>query len=113
MAGVLRPLPGPWEKPPTGVRFDAKVDFVSTVVVSAEEVDGSSYFGMLEPTPTAEWRTFEVPFASLSLAEDSQDENHRLDSSQVTHLMFGDAAGMTQRYGVNGLWLDNLVLLFE
>jgi len=113
MAGVLRPLPHNWEKPPTGIRFDAKVDFVSTIVASVEEADGSSYLRMLEPSPTAEWQTFEIPFGDFALSDDSQDENRRLDVDQVTHIMFGDAGGMMQRYGVNGLWLDNLVLLSE
>lgn len=75
-----------------GIRVWLRTDVTTTVVLGAIERDGSAYLHAVPMSPGA-WRRVEVAFASLTLSDDSRDENGRLDPDQVGTLAIGDAAG--------------------
>ena len=92
----------------TGVRVSVKTDTATVVVLGVIEKDGSAYN---KPVITAagEWQDVSAPFAEFQLADNSKDENGRIDPDQVRTLMILDAAGLVPQggSGQRRLWVAN------
>lgn len=89
VAGVLRRVDGFGG---VGVRAQLFTPEPAMLVLGLIERDGSSY-NLPVRTTGGEWQDVDVLLQNFSLAEDSKDENRRLDANQVHVLVVADAAG--------------------
>ncbi|PYR70438.1 MAG: hypothetical protein DMF88_02795 [Acidobacteria bacterium] len=89
VAGVLRQVN---RFDGAGVRTFLMTRAPTVVVIGLIERDGSSYHHPVQMAPD-EWREIDLRLQDFSLAEDSKDENGRLDPDQVNALVIADAAG--------------------
>ncbi len=67
-----------------------KVSHDGTFVVSVEEKDGSRYQKMVELKALDGWKTQSLAFGDLTLADDSQDDNARLDPAEIKQVAVAD-----------------------
>lgn len=87
-----------------------KVSRDGMIVWSLEEKDGSRYQQMVDAKTGDGWKQLTFPLAGFTLADDSQDENGRLDPGQLKDLGLMDPAGI---FGADvgqamTLWLDEI-----
>lgn len=105
LAGIIHPVDGLLGG---GIRLRAKTDTPTTLVVGCIERDGSSYMRTLQ-TRAGEWVRFEAAFNTLTLSDDSRDENGALDLEQVANVVIADAGGFMPTTGMDRtLWLDDI-----
>src|SRR5262249_28393509 len=90
IAGVLHPVNGVGG---AGVHVLLQTSNPTVVVLGLVERDGSSYNFPVQ-SKANEWQDVDVLYENFSLAEDSKDENGRLDPDQIQALVVGDAAGL-------------------
>jgi hypothetical protein len=84
-----------------------------TIIVSLEEKDGSRYQRSLELQSSDGWKQLAFSLGDFTLADDSQDENGRLDAGQIKQVSIAD---LTQLLGggevdENRLWLDEVLFI--
>jgi hypothetical protein len=79
------------------------------VIVGVQERDDSSYQTMLHLEPADGWKHFEFDLAGFFLADDSEDENGRLDFHEIRSVSIADAAGFMGGKGENALLIDEAV----
>jgi hypothetical protein len=89
VSGVLRRIDGFGG---VGVRAQVFTPEPAMLVLGLIERDGSSY-NLPVRTTGGEWQDIDVLLQNFSLADDSKDENRRLDARQVHVLVVADAAG--------------------
>ncbi len=65
----------------------------SLLIVQVKEKDDSEYNQTLIPDGTNGWRNLEFPFDTLVLADNSKDENGKLDPDQIKEVTILDASG--------------------
>jgi hypothetical protein len=79
------------------------------VVIGVQERDDSSYDTMVHLEPADGWKKLEYDLAQLTLADDSTDENGRLDFHEIQSVAVADAAGFLGGKGENVLLVDEVV----
>lgn len=118
----------PPEPTPTCLEFAVRVKLLTPLVVSLSEDDGSRYQQVVTVMP-GKWHRAKMYFSQFQLADDSSDENGRLDGSQINALAFIDASLFsvilgeemkaapiriaTMAGGENEIWLDAIRLTDE
>lgn len=84
-----------------------------TYIVNLEEKDGSRYDKTVELKAADGWTSLSLPLADFTLANDSPDENGRLDAGQLKQVLVADATsllGGAEAPSVK-LWLDEVRFL--
>ena len=88
--GLLRNLEKVDVKKATGLELALKTSQDGTFMVSVQEKDGSRYQKMVELKAADGWKKFSWAFKDLALADDSQDENGKLDADQIKEISLAD-----------------------
>ena len=87
-------------------------EVATTLLVEIDEADGSKYNTMVPIDATDEFVALEIPLNDLGLADDSTDENGRLDMGQAKQLVVADFSVMAGNpVTVNTIWLDDVLFL--
>lgn len=82
-----------------------------TLLVGLKERDGSEYQAVLQLDTQDRWDLHRLSPTDFALDEDSEDENHTLDSDQVREISFADVTGIFQQIaGENTIWLDDFTV---
>lgn len=71
-----------------------KTSHDGTWVVSLEEKDGSRYQKMVELKSADGWKSFSFPLSEFTLADDSQDDNGKLDPDQIKQIGIADLSSL-------------------
>src|SRR6185503_10003740 len=85
-----------------------------TFFVSIEEKDGSRY-NMKVDLLLGDWKSFSWKLSEFTLADDSQDENGKLDPDQIKQVSIADATqllGNSEADQVH-LWLDQVLFVLS
>jgi len=87
-----------------------KTSMDGTFIVSLEEKNGARYQKTLELRAADGWKAFGLPFRDFKLAEDSKDDNDRLDADKLKQISVADitaliGGGEAQE---NRLWIDEV-----
>jgi len=88
--GVMRNLEKNDLSKSTGLDISLKTSVDGTFLVGVEERDGSRYQKMVELKAGDGWKTLSLGFADLALADDSQDDNGRLDPAEIKQVSVAD-----------------------
>jgi hypothetical protein len=99
----------------TGLDLSLKTSLDGTYIVNLEEKDGSRYNQMVTLNSGDGWKALSFGFGSFTLADDSQDENGKLDASQIKQILVADAsalAGGSQADRVT-LWIDEVFFVLS
>ncbi|MBM3499643.1 MAG: hypothetical protein FJX74_13365 [Armatimonadetes bacterium] len=81
-----------------------------TLLLEMKESDESKYQASAQVAGTGEFEEATVPLSAFSLADDSSDENGRLDMGDLKQFLIADlSAALGAPTGANTLWLDNLL----
>lgn len=96
----------------SSLRFSVKAEQPTALLVGAGERDDSRYLTFVYVPPN-EWHDVVVSLNELMLAEDSRDENGRLDLDQVQSVYVADMGGLFARLipslaGARTIWLDRI-----
>ena len=91
-----------------------KTERDATIILSLEEKDGSRYQTTLELKAADGWRRYSFLLNAFELANDSQDENNRLDAAQIKNMGLVDFAGLlgTDLGTSNDLFVDEVRFIF-
>lgn len=83
------------------------------LAVGLEERDGSRYQTLADLAGGNEWQTLDLPLADFTLADDTPDENNRLDLEQVRTVAIVDVSALLGIAGdrENRLTLDEVLLV--
>jgi len=104
VAGIVRNVAGAVG---SGLRVRLKTDTPTSLVIGCIERDGSSYMHIAQ-TAAGVWKRVEVLFATMTLSDDSKDENGRLDLDQIGAVVIADAAGfMPIAAASRTMWVDD------
>lgn len=80
-----------------------------TFVLSLEEKDGSRYQKTVELKALDGWKALSLSFSEFTVADDSQDENGKLDADQVKQITLADLTSLLGGgEGENTLWIDQV-----
>ncbi len=80
-----------------------------TLLLELKETDESKYHARATLAGTGQFEEVNVPLTDFALADDSTDENGRLDLDQLKEFLIADLSGaLGTPTGANTLWLDNL-----
>jgi hypothetical protein len=81
-----------------------------TYIVNLEEKDGSRYDKTVELKAADGWTKLDVPFSDFVLANDSQDENGKLDAADIKQVLVADATSLLGGSTSDEvrLWLDEV-----
>ena len=78
------------------LRLHLRVPQKSLLIIQVKEKDESEYQFPLLPDDNAGWRELSLPLADLGLAEQSKDENNKLDPDQIKEITLLDASSFAQ-----------------
>jgi hypothetical protein len=110
--GILTAPTGPDLTGLTCLRVWLMSEVEATVIISMKERDGSEYTQFIELAAGDELQPYEFDLASFTLSDDSQDENGRLDLTQVKELSIADVSVLSGKtVPTNTLWLDDLTFI--
>lgn len=86
-----------------------------TYILNLEEKDGSRYNVKLELHSADGWKSFSFQLADFVLADDSQDENAKLDPGQIKQVLIADATGLLGGAAADSatLWIDEVLFIQE
>jgi len=112
--GVMRNLEKVDLSKATTLDLALKCSHDGTFFVAIEEKDGSRY-NMKVDLLLGDWKSFSWPLSAFTLADDSQDENGKLDPDQIKQITVVDA---TQLLGSNEadqvhLWIDQVLFILS
>jgi hypothetical protein len=112
--GVMRNLEKVDLSKATTLDLALKCSHDGAFFVAIEEKDGSRY-NMKVDLLLGDWKSFSWPLSAFTLADDSQDENGKLDPDQIKQITIVDA---TQLLGSNEadqvhLWVDQVLFLLS
>lgn len=80
-----------------------------SLVVSVEEKDKSRYDTLVQVEPSDDWTRLDVPYDSLTLADDSTDENSQLDPAQISLFTLADLSALQSLDNLETtLWLEDI-----
>ena len=84
-------------------------------LVNLEEKDGSRYDKVVELRAADGWTSFAATWGDFKLADDSQDENGRLDPSELKQVLVADATSLFGGPPVDEvrLWIDEVRFLLK
>ena len=88
--GLMRNLEKVDLKKATGLEIPLRTSHDGTFMVSIQEKDGSRYQQMVELKAADGWKKLSLAFTALKLADDSQDENGKLDADQIKEISLAD-----------------------
>jgi hypothetical protein len=102
---------------PRSLAFSFMAEGITPVMFGVSEADGSTYQGYCY-TPGGRWHDLLVDLDELMLADDSEDENGRLNVDQIAELIIVDLSNLSgevgQSLGIKDgpqrLWLADLRL---
>jgi hypothetical protein len=109
--GLLRNLEKTDLRKATGIELSLKTRRDGTFLVSVQEKDGSRYQQMLELKSADGWKQVSAAFTALAKADDSQDENDRLDADQIKEISLADLTPLLN--GGAGAGVENVLLVDE
>src|SRR5262245_45897107 len=112
--GIMRNLEKVDLSKATTLDLALKASHDGTFYVSIEEKDGSRY-NMKVDLLLGDWKSFSCKLSDFTLAEDTQDENGKLDPDQIKQITIADA---TQLLGSNEadqvhLWVDQVFFVLS
>jgi len=112
--GVMRNLEKLDLSKATTLDLAMKCSHDGTFFVAVEEKDGSRY-NMKVDLLLGDWKSFSWPLSGFTLADDSQDDNGKLDPDQIKQITIADA---TQLLGSNEadqvhLWVDQVLFVLS
>lgn len=95
-----------------GIDLAIKSSHEGTFVVTIEEKDGSRYNRTVELL-AGEWRKCSWTLAEFTKADDSQDENDRLDPPQIKQISVADITTLAggNEANENHLWIDQVLFV--
>ncbi|HVR85599.1 MAG TPA: hypothetical protein VMU54_14880, partial [Planctomycetota bacterium] len=81
-----------------------------TFIVSLEEKNGARYQNTLELKAADGWKSFGLAFRDFKLAEDSKDDNDRLDADKLKQISVADITALIGggEAEENRLWIDEV-----
>ncbi|HLY74015.1 MAG TPA: hypothetical protein VKU80_07835 [Planctomycetota bacterium] len=81
-----------------------------TFIVSLEEKNGARYQKKLELKAADGWKAFGIAFREFTLAEDSKDDNDRLDADKLKQISVADITNLIGggEADENRLWVDEV-----
>lgn len=99
----------------TGLNFHIKTSRDGTFMIGIEEKDGSRYHKMMELKAGDLWNERALPFPTVTLADDSQDENGQLDAEQIKQVSIVDITALlgADLGGANTVYVDQLYFTLE
>ncbi|MCB1218031.1 hypothetical protein KDL44_11600 [bacterium] len=99
--------PGPPDA--NGLALELRGSYTGQVVIGVLERDGSNYTVFPERLET-DWTGYEIPLDVLTLGDDSEDENERLDVEQIEAVIIGyiDLPERGKEEGPRVISIDNL-----
>jgi hypothetical protein len=110
--GALTPLPSAAIAGAKQLSLSLMSEVATTLLVELKERDDSKYQTMVPLPADGKLQPYAIPLSSMKLADDSTDENGRIDPDQLKELTLGDlsalAGGQPQ---VSTLWLDDVVFV--
>ena len=93
----------------TLLRFSYLSEVSTTLLIEIKELDESKYQTMAQVTAADEFATYELALDQMVLADDSTDENGKLDIAQAKELLLADVSAMGETpVTLNTLWLDDV-----
>lgn len=92
--GLIRSLEKVDLKKATALELSLKTSRDGTFMVSVQEKDGSRYQQMVELKAADGWKSLSWAFTALAKADDSQDENDRLDADQIKEVSLADLTAL-------------------
>lgn len=107
LQGILRNLEKVDLKKATGLELSLKTSHDGTFMVSVQEKDGSRYQAMVELKASDGWKRLSWAFTDLKKADDSQDENDKLDADQIKELSIADLTPLLP--GGAGVGVENVL----
>ena len=112
--GILRNLEKVDLSRATALELALKSSHDGTYVVTIEEKDGSRYTRKVDLL-LGDWKSFSWKLGDFTLAEDSQDENGKLDPDQIKQISLVDITTMAGggEADENHLWLDQVVFILN
>jgi len=96
----------------TGIDLALKSSHDGTFIVALEEKDGSRYNRTVE-LHAGDWKKLSFSLSEFTKADDTQDENDRLDAPQIKQVSVADIstlAGGTEA-NENHLWIDQVLFV--
>jgi hypothetical protein len=88
--GLIRDVEKVDLKKATGLELALKTSHDGTFIVSVKEKDESRYQAMFELKAADGWKKLSYPFTTLAKADDSTDENGKLDADQIKEVSIAD-----------------------
>jgi hypothetical protein len=109
VVGFSRYVPGPALAGATKLSLSAASLRPAKIVVQVEEKGGGKYNTTVELPGNSGRADLTVKFADFKPAQDSKDDNNKLDLDQVVQIVFYDATGLLDNTdGDNTLWINNI-----
>jgi hypothetical protein len=112
--GIMRNLEKVDLSKATTLDLSLKSSHDGTFLVTLEEKDGSRYNKKVDLL-LGDWKSFSWPLSEFTLAEDSQDENGKLDADQIKQITISDVTtllGAGEADQVH-LWVDQVLFVLS
>jgi len=91
------------------LRFSYISEVSTTLLIEIKELDESKYNAMAQVKATDEFATYELALDQMVLADDSTDENGKLDMAQAKELLLADISAMGETpVTLNTIWFDDV-----
>ncbi len=109
IAGISRFLQGRMLAGKTQLHFDAASAKATSIRIQLEEAGGGKYYLNVNLAGSSEKKSITINFADFVPADDSKDDNGKLDLDEVNQMMFIDYTGLTGAVDQeNTLWINNI-----
>ncbi len=112
LGALLRDLGGLPTASATELRLWAKTARDGTFMIALEEKDDSRYQVLQELKAGDGWKELRLPFTQFGIADDSKDENGRLDAGELKNLSLADLTALlgADVGAANDLSIDEVLL---
>jgi hypothetical protein len=96
----------------TGIDLALKSSHDGTFIVAIEEKDGSRYNKTVE-LHAGDWKKLSLSLTEFTKADDTQDENDRLDAPQIKQVSIADISTLTggAEANENQVWIDEVLFV--
>ncbi len=109
IAGISRSVPAEALTGATKLTLSAASLKPAKIIVQVEEKSGGKYNTMVELPGNSGRADLSINFSEFKAAQDSHDDNNKLDMDKISQIIFIDATGLLDNTdGDNILWLNNL-----
>lgn len=109
IAAMVRPLTKGLLTGATGLSFNIASRQGTKVLVQVEETSGGKYNAMADLTGGEKAEIITLPFSGFTPADDSHDDNGKLNPEQIKSVMIIDVSGMMGgAQQANTLWMNKL-----